>query len=635
VLKKTLFAIILALVPAVAWAQSGQFTPGHAIRATTPQGVPFSDAGGAAGSAISGSGYLTELGVTATGTPVCINDALTNAPGGYHRFCIGANALGGGLISYDALAGAAPLGLNIEVNGTLFPFPGSGAGNVHGPSSSVVSNLVGFANTAGTLISDLGIPLVAIPHSAITMYPGPSVAPIDPTSGWTAFNTDGALISTAGTQTSGFQEVLAKLRTGTNPSLMIYGHGNTNDNVAIFGNSTMAVPYLRNQTLHSYGTAFGGQANTGAAISLDSMIESAFINEGGQIFGSDGQTATATSAAVLIAPTHAVQPENFSGIASSRLELGNLALNTTLGTATATLPIDLTGGSFVGNDLSALEVNCAGSGSGGVAQAGVFITAPTLNLSFTNNFIHMGSIHQCPTVGWNEGATAGQAANFFGNIEFFNKIAPHGGSAVGYATFGSNETVIANVVNTEGDVGTCASFAQGATNNSAKIDCEDTASRAIPNGVTLGVGATGNKVELTTKGTVTNAIVDNSATGHNSYTVNAQTFQEWKGGQQFNYLAPTSIVAGTGSAILSGSGNSFGSVNTGTAAPTTVAITFSISFVQNVTCRGSINQAGLWMVWTSAPSKTTATLTSKNSAGTTTAMPDNATVTYECWGQGN
>jgi hypothetical protein len=173
-----------------------------------------------------------------------------------------------------------------------------------------------------------------------------------------------------------------------------------------------------------------------------------------------------------------------------------------------------------------------------------------------------------------------------------------------------------------------------AKHNDVHINCDDINGNGNAVGVLLGAGSDFNTVDLNYTGTLTTPILDQSG-GHNSYRVNGQTMQEWKNGQQFNYLAPTSIVAGTGSAILSGSGNSFGSVNTGTAAPTTVAITFSISFVQNVTCRGSINQAGLWMVWTSAPSKTTATLTSKNSAGTTTAMPDNATVTYECWGQGN
>jgi len=130
VLRKTLLAILIALFPAVALAQgSGNFTAGHALRATG-NGAQYSDGGAATGSAIFGSGYLTELGITNTGLPLCINDALTNATGGYHRLCLGANSLGGGLISYDALGGASPLPLQFSVNGTLFPVGSSSGGGL-------------------------------------------------------------------------------------------------------------------------------------------------------------------------------------------------------------------------------------------------------------------------------------------------------------------------------------------------------------------------------------------------------------------------------------------------------------------------------------------------------------------------
>src|SRR5215469_14500378 len=95
---------------------SGRFTVGHAIRCQNAGCTVAVDAGGAAGSAQNGQGYMTELGITNTGTPFCINDALTNSPSGYHQICLGANALGGGLLSYNAYAGASALGLNINVN---------------------------------------------------------------------------------------------------------------------------------------------------------------------------------------------------------------------------------------------------------------------------------------------------------------------------------------------------------------------------------------------------------------------------------------------------------------------------------------------------------------------------------------
>ena len=99
---------------------SGTFTPGHAMRVLNPSGTSVGDAGGSAGSSKNGQNYLTEIGITNTGTPLCVNDALTSAVGGYHQLCLGANALGGGLVSYNAYGGAAALPLSFEANGTTF-----------------------------------------------------------------------------------------------------------------------------------------------------------------------------------------------------------------------------------------------------------------------------------------------------------------------------------------------------------------------------------------------------------------------------------------------------------------------------------------------------------------------------------
>jgi hypothetical protein len=90
------------------------------MRVLNPSGTSVGDAGGSAGSSKNGQNYLTEIGITNTGTPLCVNDALTNAVGGYHQLCLGANSLGGGLVSYNAYGGAAALPLSFEANGTTF-----------------------------------------------------------------------------------------------------------------------------------------------------------------------------------------------------------------------------------------------------------------------------------------------------------------------------------------------------------------------------------------------------------------------------------------------------------------------------------------------------------------------------------
>lgn len=113
---------LLAVLPTIAWAQSGYptgpFVVGHALRSVQSAGVGsvvYGDAGGAAGSSTFGFGYLTEIGITNTGTPFCINDALIS--GAYHQLCFGSFSLGGGILSYANFNGATALPFAKYVNG--------------------------------------------------------------------------------------------------------------------------------------------------------------------------------------------------------------------------------------------------------------------------------------------------------------------------------------------------------------------------------------------------------------------------------------------------------------------------------------------------------------------------------------
>lgn len=159
-IRRAVLAALCAVAPAAAFGQAsptGTFTPGHALIATTPSGSPYADGGGAAGSSLFGKGYLTELGITASGTPFCINDALTSGP--YHQFCLGSLALGGGLISYNAYKGASALGLQINVNGVNYPFPGAGNGNVTGPTSPAATGGNVAEWNGGTALKDSALPV--------------------------------------------------------------------------------------------------------------------------------------------------------------------------------------------------------------------------------------------------------------------------------------------------------------------------------------------------------------------------------------------------------------------------------------------------------------------------------------------
>ena len=137
---RLLFALILALFPAVAFGQgallqAGPTTPGHAP-AYGNQGGSGSQAivldSGPAGGGASGVG-LSELNLTARGTGaapyvgqgtgplgtiLCIQDAPTPNAAGYHYLCFSANVANGGLITYGAAGTATPYALNFNINGT-------------------------------------------------------------------------------------------------------------------------------------------------------------------------------------------------------------------------------------------------------------------------------------------------------------------------------------------------------------------------------------------------------------------------------------------------------------------------------------------------------------------------------------
>ena len=104
-------ALIALLLPVAAAAQqnpgvqqSGPVTSLH-LPAWATQGV-LQDGGGAGGSSVFGSGYVTELGITNTGTPACITSALLSSQSGYYQTCWGAKATipgnTGGFFTFNA-----------------------------------------------------------------------------------------------------------------------------------------------------------------------------------------------------------------------------------------------------------------------------------------------------------------------------------------------------------------------------------------------------------------------------------------------------------------------------------------------------------------------------------------------------
>lgn len=101
------------------------------------------------------SGNLTEVGITNTGTPFCINSAPITGP--YYQTCLGANAFGnGGFLSSNAYGGAPKLPLTFNLNGVNYQFPFT-TGGIVGPNTTTVSNVACWNNATGTLLRDCGL----------------------------------------------------------------------------------------------------------------------------------------------------------------------------------------------------------------------------------------------------------------------------------------------------------------------------------------------------------------------------------------------------------------------------------------------------------------------------------------------
>lgn len=150
---KAALALILALIatPVLATTpiqQSGQVTPRHA-GAWTTNGV-MQDAGPAT------NGFLSELGITKNGgCALGINSGPTTGP--YTQFCFGVTA-GQGYFNLQSFGGAPAATLGITINGTTYPFPGPGNGDVLGPPSSIDGDVAVFNGAGGTLLKDGGPP---------------------------------------------------------------------------------------------------------------------------------------------------------------------------------------------------------------------------------------------------------------------------------------------------------------------------------------------------------------------------------------------------------------------------------------------------------------------------------------------
>ena len=140
-LKRIIAALSLTLLASPAFAQSqsvrqsGNVTQRHAVMWTASGAIQ--DAGTAA------EGFLSSIGVTASGSGICQNsDKITAA--GWQQICFGATTAGGGYISVQNFGTATAQALSFIVNGIPQSFP-----SVLLPT--VANGNACFSNTTGTI----------------------------------------------------------------------------------------------------------------------------------------------------------------------------------------------------------------------------------------------------------------------------------------------------------------------------------------------------------------------------------------------------------------------------------------------------------------------------------------------------
>lgn len=162
------FVLGLAL-PALAFAQgtpvyqSGTMGAAHNLAKLTRNGQiqdasPNGISGDANSRGVNPFGILDSLGLGA-----CSRDSTGVA---YRLFCLGHDTSGNALLTVDSYGGASNLGLNVRLNGTTYPFPGTGSGDVAGPGSSGDNNLMQFNGTGGKTAKDSGIVVYGAPLAA-------------------------------------------------------------------------------------------------------------------------------------------------------------------------------------------------------------------------------------------------------------------------------------------------------------------------------------------------------------------------------------------------------------------------------------------------------------------------------------
>lgn len=400
---------------------------------------------------------------------------------------------------------------------------------------------------------------------------------------WTILRPDLATQSTGGTIANGLDSVMADATVKQNWSIRLDGPGGSNgSNTWIGVNGTLAIMNLRNQAFQSFGASIygGSTAVISDAVTIGSCVEGSIAFIGSQI--GLGSTTTYSDATLLIAPLTPVLPENITGFFCP-LYTGNVSFGGLSGEAA--IAFDVATGSVSESYIDILEAN-GGGGAGPLANSAVEIRNPAATKGFFNNEVHGHYLHNSKSTVLRIGTSTTNQANIRANLWDLSRVELGTAATTGISTYESfGRYRIGSVANGAVAGGTGLQFESGATYNKGTVLVEDQSGSGWTNGVVFAAGSDWNDIDVYTRGTVTNPVVDTAA-AHNSWSVNGEVIEKWQGTSEWNYAAPTSCAANGGAtcAVQASSTNANGKLSITVASPTTVTLTFSHTYKGSVFC---------------------------------------------------
>lgn len=436
--------------------------------------------------------------------------------------------------------------------------------------NSASSNWEPDKNSATAILgSDSLVARISAPPAAFASLPGVSSTPP-----WTVIRPDGAVQNCAGSIANCVDKVFADPTINNNWSYQIDGGGGlygSNNAVAVSG--TLTGPVLRNQSLLMRSLGIYGILNGGSNVfDLDSALESATLALGGQYGNSpnngytnsivhvyprtsvpfEGQAVYASplTLGVMAAalPTPTVFTGSMSGTAltsSVPLAIGdvvsgagvpnntyvvsgsganwvtNNSASVSSETMDAYVPIQSTfnidaslANILYGTDISSPEVNGGGNTNTGIAKYPILVTGITSTTGLQAARLFVGFIHNCVIACVQNGVGTTNQKNIHDNLWTLPDLEPMNG-AQGINTFGSDEKWFVSVEDSAdgGGAGTVSVgmvLQPGANRNEVHIHCSTPGGTTISTCIQINSGSVGNTVYITTEGTVTTPVFDQS-----------------------------------------------------------------------------------------------------------------------------